>query len=104
MCADRPLRVSADRSNVWVLKHLPNVLHVEDQYVNLLSPIDCMSAEYEDCVLRIMVQEELYPITEQTAAGDLAQSFCETFQCMYSFNTCHFATVHHFGYRLQMAI
>jgi hypothetical protein len=41
----------------WVLKHLPNVLHVEDRYVNLLSQalIDRMGAEYEDRVLRIMV-------------------------------------------------
>ena len=43
----------------WVLKHLPKVL-------------------------RIMVQEELSPITEQTAAVDLAQSFREIFMCMYS--------------------
>ena len=45
----------------WVLKHLPKVLHAEDQYVNLLSRalIDCMSDQYEDRVLRIVVQEEL---------------------------------------------
>ena len=73
----------------WVLKHLPNVLHAEDRYVNLLSQalIDRMGAEYEDRVLRIMVQEELHPITERTAAVDLAQSFREIFKCRYSFST-----------------
>ena len=79
----------------WVLKHLPNVLHVEDRYVNLLSQalIDRMGAEYEDRVLRIMVQEELHPIKERTAAVDLAQSFREIFKCRYSFST-DFAIVH----------
>ena len=45
----------------WVLKHLPKVLHAEDRYVNLLSRalIDCTSDQYEDRVLRIVVQEEL---------------------------------------------
>ena len=54
----------------WVLKHLPKVLHAEDWHVNLLSRalIDRMGNQYEERVLRIMVQEELYPITEQKAA------------------------------------
>jgi hypothetical protein len=70
----------------WVLKHLPKVLHAEDRQVNLLSRdlIDRMGDEYEERVLRTMVQEELSPITERTAAVDLAQSFCEIFKCMYS--------------------
>jgi hypothetical protein len=70
----------------WVLEHLPNVLHAEDQYVNLLSQalIDRIDAEYEDRVLRIMVQEELYPITERTSAVDLAVSFREVFKCRCS--------------------
>jgi hypothetical protein len=69
----------------WVLKHLPKVLHAEDRHVNLLSPalIDRMGDQYEERVLRIMVQEELSPITERTAAVDLAQSFSEIFNCMY---------------------
>jgi hypothetical protein len=70
----------------WVLKHLPKFLHSEDRYINLLSQalIDRMGGQYEARVLRIMVQEELSPITEQTAAVDLAQSFREIFKCMYS--------------------
>jgi hypothetical protein len=43
-----------------------------------------MGDEYEARVLRTMVQEELSPITERTAAVDLAQSFREIFKCMYS--------------------
>jgi hypothetical protein len=77
----------------WVLKHLPNVLHAEDRHVNLLSRalIDRMGNQYEERVLRIMVQEKLYPITERTAAVDLAQSFRETFMCRHSHSVpcCH---------------
>ena len=70
----------------WVLKHLPKVLHAEDRHINLLSRalIDRMGDQYEERVLRILVQEELYPITERTAAVDLAQSFRETFMCRNS--------------------
>ena len=68
----------------WVLKHLPKVLHAEDRHINLLSRalIDRMGNQYEERVLRIMVQQELSPITEWTAAIDLAQSFREIFKCM----------------------
>ena len=70
----------------WVLKHLPKVLHAEDQHINSLSwaLIDHMGDQYKEHVLRIIVQEELYLITEQTAAADLAQSFCEIFMCRHS--------------------
>jgi hypothetical protein len=90
----------------WVLKHLPKVLHAEDRHVNLLSraSIDRMGDQYEERVLRIMVQEELFPITEQTAAVHLAQSFREIFKCMYSPSLPLCVTVHSFYSRLQMAI
>ena len=70
----------------WVLKHLPKVLHAEDRHVNLLLwvLIDHMGNQYEECVLRTIVQEELYLITEQTAAAYLTQSFHETFKCRHS--------------------
>ena len=69
----------------WILKHLPKVLHVEDRHVNLLSRalIDRMGDQYEERVLRIVVQEELSSVT---AAVDLAQSFREIFKCMYSYS------------------
>jgi hypothetical protein len=90
----------------WVLKHLPKVLHAEDRHVNLLSRalIDRMGDQYEERVLRIMVQEELFPITEQTAAVDLAQSFREIFKCMYSPSVPLCAMAHSFDSRLKMAI
>jgi len=70
----------------WVLKHLPKVLHADDRHVNSLSRalIDRMGDQYKERVLRIMIQKELPPITEQTATVDLAQSFREIFKCMYS--------------------
>ena len=69
----------------WFLKHLPKVLHAEDQHISSLSQalIDRMGDRYEERVLRIIVQEELYPITEQTTAVDLAQSFREIFKCRH---------------------
>ena len=92
----------------WVLKHLPKVLHAEDRYrhVNLLlrALIDRMGDQYEERMLRIMVQEELFPTTEQTAAVNLAQSSCEIFKCMYSSLVPLCATTDSFNSRLQMAI
>jgi hypothetical protein len=69
----------------WVLKHLPKVLHAEDRRIESLSPalIARMGDVYEERVLRIIVQEELYPITERTNAVDLAQSFREIFKCRH---------------------
>jgi hypothetical protein len=70
----------------WVLKHLPKVLHAEDVDANLLSQalIDRLGDGYEAHILRMMVQEELFPITERVTAADLAESFREIFQCGYS--------------------
>ncbi|KAF8271773.1 hypothetical protein EI94DRAFT_1719985 [Lactarius quietus] len=67
----------------WVLKHLPKVLHAEDRHITSLSRalIDRMGDRYKEHVLRIIVQDELYPITERTTAVDLAQSFREIFKC-----------------------
>ncbi|KAF8274785.1 hypothetical protein EI94DRAFT_1713047, partial [Lactarius quietus] len=67
----------------WVLKHLPKVMHAEDRHITSLSQalIDRIGDRYEERVLRIIVQEELYPITERTTAVDLAQSFREIFKC-----------------------
>ena len=67
----------------WVLKHLPNVLHAEDQPIETLCPalIEHLGEANEERVLRIIVQAELYSITEQTNAVDLVQSFREIFKC-----------------------
>lgn len=71
----------------WVLNHLPNVLHTEDRYINQLSQalIDRLGDMYEWRVLRVMVQEELFPITEQKTAPALAHSFHELLKCMCSY-------------------
>ena len=70
----------------WVLKHLPHVLHAEDIDVNLLSQalIDSLGNAYEENILRIIVQEELFPFTEQMTTPDLARLFREIFKCLYS--------------------
>ena len=67
----------------WVLKHLPNVRHAEDQPIETLPPalIEHLGEAYEERVLRIIVQDELYSITERTNAVDLVQSFREIFKC-----------------------
>jgi hypothetical protein len=69
----------------WVLNHLPKVLHAEDVHVNLLSRalIDRLGNEYEERVLRLIVQEKLFPLTERKNAPDLGESFREIFKCWY---------------------
>ena len=59
-----------------------------------------MGEAYEERVLRIIVQEELYPITERTNAVDLAQSFREIFKCRH-LHSIMSATAHSLvlGYR-----
>jgi hypothetical protein len=83
---DQAYKAADKDEHRWVLKHLPKVLHTEDVDDNLLSPdlIGRMDGKYEERVLRIMVQEVLYPITEQTIAYNLAGSFREIFKCRYS--------------------
>jgi hypothetical protein len=70
----------------WVLKHLPKVLHAEDVHVNILlqALIDRLGDVYEEHILRIIVQEELFPFTEWMTAPDLAELFREIFKCWYS--------------------
>ena len=50
-----------------VLKHLPKVLHAKDVHINLLLQdlIDCLGDAYKEHILRIIVQEELFPFTER---------------------------------------
>ena len=79
-------RTAADHADhCWVVKHLPNVLQAEDRQIESLSPalIARIGGAYKKRVLRIIVQEELYPIIERTNAVDLAQSFREVFKCRH---------------------
>jgi Fungal protein kinase len=84
---EQAYKAAGNNEHRWVLKHLPKVLYSEDVDDNILSwaLIDRMGSEYEERVLRIMVQEALYPITEQATAPDLALSFREIFKCRYSY-------------------
>ena len=69
----------------WVLKHLPKVLHAEDNDINLLSRalIDRLGNQCEKRVFRLMVMEELFAITERTNSRDLAETTCEIFDCRF---------------------
>jgi hypothetical protein len=82
-------RDAAEHNNHrWVLKHLPKILHAEDQHINSLSRalIDRLGNQYEERVLRILVQEELHPITVQKTDVDLSRSFHEIFRCRHSYS------------------
>jgi hypothetical protein len=52
-------------------------------------------------VLRILVQEELHPITVQKPRRSMARSFHEIFKCRHSYSVHHVATTHSLvpGYR-----
>jgi hypothetical protein len=89
--------------DAWVLNHLPEVLYSEDIDWSLLSPelIKQLGDKYEKRVLRIMVLEELSPITDRTTAAELAQSFREIFRCKLSSNTFYIVLTSR--HRLSMA-
>lgn len=71
----------------WVLDHLPNVLHAEDIDRTNEGPvkglIELLGDRYEPRVLRMLVLEELFPVTELAAAPVLAQAFRDVFKCKY---------------------
>lgn len=69
----------------WMLRHLPKVLHAEDKDCCLLSEeMIKILGNYEKRLLRILVLEKLTPITERTTASDLAVSYREIVQCVFS--------------------
>ncbi|KAJ6510985.1 hypothetical protein C8R45DRAFT_777978, partial [Mycena sanguinolenta] len=61
----------------WVLKNLPNILYHEERAVEQNS----RESRQEPRVLRILVQEELHPITELTTAAELGEAFRGIFAC-----------------------
>ncbi|KAK7028545.1 other 1 protein kinase [Favolaschia claudopus] len=63
------------RGDLWVLDHFPRDLHYEERAVN---PSDQHS---EPRTLHILVQEELYPITELTTAEAPGDAFFGLFKC-----------------------
>ena len=71
--------------DLWVLDHLPNVLHVQDIHRTTEEPvkglIELLGDSYEPRVLRLLVLEELAPITDLATAPVLADAFRSIFKC-----------------------
>jgi hypothetical protein len=105
---ERAYEAADNDEHRWVLKHLPKILHAETVPVNMLSRaiIEIMGDKYEERELRILVQDILYPITDQKTAPDLAVSFREIFQCrcLYLGLTSFCDSLNLILLRLQMAI
>jgi hypothetical protein len=57
--------------------------HAKNVHASLLSQalIGRLGDTYEERILRIIAQEELFPLTEQKTAPDLAESFHGIFKC-----------------------
>ncbi|KAJ7231051.1 hypothetical protein B0H12DRAFT_1146970 [Mycena haematopus] len=65
----------------WVLNHLPKILHAEEREFDMDPPQRLSGEDCELRVLRIIVQERLYPITELTTAAELGEAFHGIFKC-----------------------
>ncbi|KAJ7229865.1 hypothetical protein GGX14DRAFT_553369 [Mycena pura] len=69
----------------WVLDHLPKILRAEEREFDENSPHWRLSElfweHYRLRVLRIVLQERLYPITELTAAPKLSEAFHGIYKC-----------------------
>jgi len=77
--------------DLWVLDHLPNVLHAENIDRTSEQPIkglmELLGDGYEPRVLRLLVLEELSPITELTVAPVLAGAFRGIFKCEFTYSS-----------------
>ncbi|KAK7028552.1 hypothetical protein R3P38DRAFT_2526043 [Favolaschia claudopus] len=69
------INLARERGDLWVLDHLPRGLHTEERVVN------SSDQHSEPRTLHILVQEELYPITELTTAEGLGDAFFGIFKC-----------------------
>jgi hypothetical protein len=71
--------------DLWVLDHLPNVLHAQDIDRTTEEPvkglIELLGDSYEPRILRLLVLEELAPITDLATAPVLADAFRGIFNC-----------------------
>ncbi|KAJ7882819.1 hypothetical protein B0H14DRAFT_1458935 [Mycena olivaceomarginata] len=63
-----------------MVHHIPNIYYYEE-FADEIPVFLKSRPEYEDRVLRIIVQEELHVITTLTDAAELAQVFKEIFEC-----------------------
>ncbi|KAF8146385.1 hypothetical protein K438DRAFT_1628156 [Mycena galopus ATCC 62051] len=79
--------VNKCHSDSWVLSHLPKILHYEEEEVgrNSLHEHPYLYEQFGDNheleALRIVVQEELCPITELTTAEELGEAVHGIFKC-----------------------
>ncbi|KAJ7162263.1 hypothetical protein C8R46DRAFT_848375, partial [Mycena filopes] len=78
--------LATSSGDTWVLNHLPIILHAEQQDFeeedsSQRRPSDHFDDDHELRVLRILVQEELFPITDLTTADELGQAFHGIFKC-----------------------
>ncbi|KAJ7196005.1 hypothetical protein C8J57DRAFT_1107045, partial [Mycena rebaudengoi] len=71
--------LATKRGDTWVHDHLPKILHAEEREFDEGSPHRRLAQHfgdgYELRVLRIVVQDELSPITELTTAAELGEAF-----------------------------
>ncbi|KAJ7067149.1 hypothetical protein C8F01DRAFT_1247545 [Mycena amicta] len=69
----------------WVLDHLPKILHSETKEFKEGTPQRHLATHFKDDYelreLRLIVQEELHPITELTDADELREAFRGIFRC-----------------------
>ncbi|KAF8180345.1 hypothetical protein K438DRAFT_2021435 [Mycena galopus ATCC 62051] len=67
----------------WVLNHLPKVLHSEEREFGADSPQYHLShiEGASSHLLRIVIQEELHPITDLSTAAELGEAFRGIFRC-----------------------
>jgi hypothetical protein len=77
--------------DLWVLDHLPNILHAENIDRTSEEPIkglmELLGDAYEPRVLRLLVLEELSPITELAVASVLAEAFRGIFKCELTYSS-----------------
>ncbi|KAJ7917811.1 hypothetical protein B0H13DRAFT_1608040, partial [Mycena leptocephala] len=78
-------KLAIQSGDLWVLNHLPKILHAEQREFDEDSPQRRLSEhfgeDYELRALRLVVQERLRPITELTTADESSEAFHGIFKC-----------------------
>ena len=82
---DEACKYAKASGDLWVLNHLPNILYAEDIDRTSEEPIkglmEILGDRYEPRVLRLLVSDELFPISELADAPVLAGAFRDIFKC-----------------------
>jgi hypothetical protein len=81
------IEFATQNTETWAHNHLPKVLDYEEIEPGQDSPqsflLGLLKDLYEERVLRIIVQDELTPITELKTAEDVAKAFHGIFKCTW---------------------